>query len=151
MTTEFSDKRIEKDLKVCETATKGPWRAILNTFSRAIWAAGHELIHWMGFDNSDIPKKQHEANVVFIALARTDFPAALKTLRQERIDHAEEVRKLRKAVELLDDHKIHVVKIRRSGKWYSSVGDSRTILGPFDDRISAVLAAVDKIEKRGDS
>ena len=53
-----------------KAATPGEWRPFIAPDVRSIYAGECEIVNWQGFDDSNIPRSQHEANVRFLARSR---------------------------------------------------------------------------------
>ena len=76
----------QKLRQLAEAATPGPWSAFVvgNTVSVDIGdkptGASKCIVHWMGFDSCDLPKKAWKANARLIAAAN---PAAILALLDE--------------------------------------------------------------------
>lgn len=52
--------------------TPGPWRASISEYTTEVVTDNSKskaVVNWMGFDDSDVPKAEHEANAALIARA----------------------------------------------------------------------------------
>ena len=64
-----------------EAATPGPWTAYLDHWSIEVQCAERTpVVAWLGFDDSDRPRRQHKANAAYIAAMSPDV--ALDLLAQ---------------------------------------------------------------------
>lgn len=73
-------------------ATAGPWHSIPSKLRDSFTARinqvlsqeGTPIVNWSGFDDSDVPYKQHKANAELIAASRsTTLPSIVRELVQE--------------------------------------------------------------------
>jgi hypothetical protein len=75
-----------------EAATPGPWRCYRGKLRpqfptniiEILGPEGKAVVAWTGFDGVYTPKRETNANGLFIAHARTDIPALLDALASER-------------------------------------------------------------------
>lgn len=70
-------EEIEELLKLGERATARPWVSLPSILrpqfgtkiNQILASGGPAIVTWSGFDNSDVPFKQHKANAAYIAAA----------------------------------------------------------------------------------
>lgn len=65
--------------RLADGASEGPWELFDVRSTQAVLVVnGKEIIHWAGFDRSEIPLRLHKANAAFIAASRTAVPELIR-------------------------------------------------------------------------
>lgn len=87
-----------KRLRELERKTTGaPWKArILPGQSEVLGPCAKAVVMWPGFDRSEVPRKQHNANACLIATVRNALPSLLDAA-EENVRLREEVERLKAA------------------------------------------------------
>ena len=110
--------------------TAGPWKRLSGklrqqfsaTINAIVSAETVEVVGWQGFDNCEIPKRQHADNARFIVESHNALPALLDALGQ-----------------LLDEHQRALAVVEAVSDPYASL----------QDREDAIMVALDAWRKGG--
>jgi hypothetical protein len=83
----LTKERREELRRLVEAMTQGEWRAVLYECSTTVKHSGKtDVIHWMGFDDSDRPRCEHHANAIGIVALRNAAIALLDALDEADIE-----------------------------------------------------------------